>query len=561
MPDSRTFELGLVMAGAISAGAYTGGVIDFLIEALESWEQAKTAANDGTGPAVPQHSVQIKVMAGTSAGGMTTAIAGAALGGDIVPVRELGQRKPNNRFYNCWVEDIDMEHLLATNDLDGGKPVVSALDSTVLEKIVAKAIDITPSENRRRPYIADPLRTILTATNLRGVPYNIKLAGVGGTAGSNHGMRLHADFLQFDISMSDPGTPGVRWLNPLDYHEIGREAWQSFGTAALATGAFPVGLAPRVLEQSFEAYQTRTWSVSLDNDEARASGKCQVERQVRSELNDTGTFDFVAVDGGVMNNEPLELARRFLGEGKRNSRQGDKAKRAVLMIDPFPSQAIYEDDHQPDNRLLKVIPALFSSLIAQARFKMDELLLAQEDSVYSRFLISPTRSFGTEPEKFAIACGSLGGFGGFLARTFRDHDYQLGRRNCQRFLQQHFVLPENNEIVRGPEWDAPEMTAQFGVNKPSGLHRPIIPVVGSAAAEISLSAADWPSLDKTDTDVLEKQIRRRANAVVPGLISDISDSWMVRLAARAAWSLMRGRLVKQIRKRIEKELKDRGQFV
>jgi hypothetical protein len=28
---TRTFEIGLVMAGAISAGAYTAGVIDFLI--------------------------------------------------------------------------------------------------------------------------------------------------------------------------------------------------------------------------------------------------------------------------------------------------------------------------------------------------------------------------------------------------------------------------------------------------------------------------------------------------------------------------------------------------
>ena len=86
----RTFELGLVMAGAISAGAYTGGVIDFLIEALDSWEAAQAAAEDGSGPVVPRHNVEIKVMAGTSAGGMTTAIAGAALGGDIEPVRELG---------------------------------------------------------------------------------------------------------------------------------------------------------------------------------------------------------------------------------------------------------------------------------------------------------------------------------------------------------------------------------------------------------------------------------------------------------------------------------------
>ena len=36
-PARNTFELGLVMAGAASAGAYTAGVIDFLFEALQAW--------------------------------------------------------------------------------------------------------------------------------------------------------------------------------------------------------------------------------------------------------------------------------------------------------------------------------------------------------------------------------------------------------------------------------------------------------------------------------------------------------------------------------------------
>jgi hypothetical protein len=32
--------------GAVSAGAYTAGVLDFLIEALEEWENAKLAFRD-----------------------------------------------------------------------------------------------------------------------------------------------------------------------------------------------------------------------------------------------------------------------------------------------------------------------------------------------------------------------------------------------------------------------------------------------------------------------------------------------------------------------------------
>jgi len=32
-PEPGVFEIGLVMSGAVSAGAYTAGVVDFLIEA------------------------------------------------------------------------------------------------------------------------------------------------------------------------------------------------------------------------------------------------------------------------------------------------------------------------------------------------------------------------------------------------------------------------------------------------------------------------------------------------------------------------------------------------
>ena len=65
-----TFELGLVMAGAISAGAYSAGVLDFLFEALDAYEEAKGQS----GWNGPTHDVRVPVMAGASAGGMTASI-------------------------------------------------------------------------------------------------------------------------------------------------------------------------------------------------------------------------------------------------------------------------------------------------------------------------------------------------------------------------------------------------------------------------------------------------------------------------------------------------------
>jgi hypothetical protein len=65
MPSTRVFELGIVMAGAISAGAYSAGVMNFLMEALDAYEDAKRQDGwDG-----PVHDVRIPVMTGASARG------------------------------------------------------------------------------------------------------------------------------------------------------------------------------------------------------------------------------------------------------------------------------------------------------------------------------------------------------------------------------------------------------------------------------------------------------------------------------------------------------------
>ena len=75
MPEPRTFTIGITMAGAVSAGAYTAGVLDYLFRALDH-HAARLAAG---GPGAPQHRVVLKVMSGASAGGVCSGLAIAAL--------------------------------------------------------------------------------------------------------------------------------------------------------------------------------------------------------------------------------------------------------------------------------------------------------------------------------------------------------------------------------------------------------------------------------------------------------------------------------------------------
>src|SRR5215813_1819894 len=52
--STSTFELGPVLGGTVSAGAYTAGALDYLLEALEAWHDT----------ADPLHRVVIKMAAG-----------------------------------------------------------------------------------------------------------------------------------------------------------------------------------------------------------------------------------------------------------------------------------------------------------------------------------------------------------------------------------------------------------------------------------------------------------------------------------------------------------------
>ena len=244
-------------------------------------------------------------------------------------------------------------------------------------------------------------------------------------------------------------------------------------------------------------------------------------------------YDFLCVDGGVMNNEPLDLARLVLtGPLGVEPVDGDKVTRAAIMILPFPNTAEFSKKYDGKTNLIHLLPTTFNSLISQARFKPSELALANDPEIYSRFLVVPRRGFrhdGT-PKPYTIACGSLEGFGGFLSRKFREHDYQLGRRNCQWFLKQYFTLPSEGE-KRNRLFDgwSPEARKTFSVRKstdPSVVLPilPIIPLMGSAAPNVP--APTWPTLEKEEFAALRPKVKSRLSRVVKALVDENIEGYV-----------------------------------
>ena len=130
-PPEHTYELALVLGGTVSAGCYTAGALDFLIEALDTW----SAAKDRNDPRAPTHRVAIRVIAGTSGGGVNAAIAARALAFKFPPVTRgtsASLLETGNPFYDTWVNQLGLFGLLDTSDLRAGK-VQSILNGAPLE--------------------------------------------------------------------------------------------------------------------------------------------------------------------------------------------------------------------------------------------------------------------------------------------------------------------------------------------------------------------------------------------------------------------------------------------
>ena len=552
--SDNTFHLGINMAGAISAGAYTAGVLDFLMEALEEWYAAKGSAN----PGVPLHDVSIDVFSGASAGGMCAAIAAVMVQGSFEHIRtpsDASVTGTSNKFYESWVNKIDIERLLQDRDLADGKPVVSLLDSTVIDEIADYAL--APSVATPRPYISKSLTLFLTLTNVRGTPFSLNGVADGSI---EEDVAYYADRLQFETVTGD-AKPLATAAKPLPAGS-NAGAWPLLKDAAKATGAFPLFLAPRKIDRTAGDYLNSPWEpLSVVNPPSVAP---------HWPLHADDTFSTLNVDGGVTDNDPFELAHDYLaihnplatpnpqtGE-LENPRPSDKANCAVLTVAPFPSDALYNPnyDFNKNSSVFGMLPNLFTALISQSRFLGESLAAVVSGTSFSRFVLAP--SDAANPTKPALQCGLLGAFGGFFERGFRAHDYQLGRRNCQKFLSDHFRLSIDNPIVDAglKGFDAATRKTVLDKFDPQQLNSiPLIPLCGTASAQVP--APDRATITSARVGHVLNWIVDRMHSVAKPLLETAIGPGFESWAARAALDTLIstwGRA--QLKEVLQKELND-----
>jgi hypothetical protein len=159
--SGNTFQIGLALAGAISAGAYTAGVLDFLFQALDEWEKERGKAG------VPDHRVGLKVVAGASAGAITGALGAVALARGLHPQKLTTEELRNSHskkgvqyqtlrcvlpsLHETWVtrprvvaanggiDFLSNEDLQSSDGRNGGS-VLSVLNAKLLDEIKRGAL-------------------------------------------------------------------------------------------------------------------------------------------------------------------------------------------------------------------------------------------------------------------------------------------------------------------------------------------------------------------------------------------------------------------------------------
>ena len=579
----REFQIALAMSGAISAGAYTAGVFDFLIQALDEWENARTGKylEKGDDPGtIPNHFVGIKAMSGASAGAIAAAIGAVALAdADQKPIEfdtyRDGEQKIKcylPKIYETWVvkpglvaEGEEKIDFLQSSDLDGTPdkagdfshtlgitpaegdplPVTSLLNSRLLDAIARAALDVKHVTDSPRRYIAKTLHIYMTLSNLRGVPYSVPFDG--GTEPENGGkdnkglrencyhMISHGDRVHYAVTglgTWDSESSKSAFADNDQKRELKAEClvpdnpdWKDYAVCALASAAFPVGLSPRLIGATLGTdakpgeYHDRR--LPIDGPELTISPNWLP--MVRAE----DPFCFTTADGGIIDNDPFEYARFSLKDGDKLDQPIehalDKVDRAVIMVSPFPELKPIAPEGRPAADLVSSFSALLPALIDQARFKPSEIVLAADSTHGSRYLIGPSRvTPDGKEQRYGIASGLLGGFGGFVARSFRDHDFQLGRRNCQRFLQETFALPPENKIIKS--WPADVDKSKFTAIQTEAEKKRkepktycIIPLFGTAKAEVALPA--WPRISQVRFEILQTRIAARFDAAAPRLLA------------------------------------------
>jgi hypothetical protein len=311
-------RLAVTVAGAVSLGSYEAGVLYEVLDAIHQHN-----SNPAT---TPDDQIQIDVLTGASAGGMTAII----LAQKLLYNADQFAGPYNNPVYNCWVKGISLQSLQQTQP---DEPALHSLfSSDLIERIsndmlLARYRTAPVQPAIRHSAAAETIRVGVALTNLNGVDY---------------GYPVRPDGKFIYIRYGDQRTRVASAATD------NADFWEPLRQAAVACGAFPFAFRSQDVQRS-ATLEPRDYPAT--NLEPWAS--------------DPQTFTYS--DGGILQNQPLGMAKNLVDEVDGHD---DQDSRYYLFVSPNAKDATANDNfHEANADYLHLLQRLVSVVIGQAEFQ------------------------------------------------------------------------------------------------------------------------------------------------------------------------------------------------
>lgn len=279
-------KLAITISGAVSLGSYESGVAFEVLDALAQHNNWAAATNQ------PDERIEIDVLTGASAGGMTVAIIAQRLFYDGPSMSD----PYNNPLYNAWVTTVDIMALLARGPDENVTHSVLSSDF-----VIGISNDSLMSRYKSPPPTAEPHPAIssdrklhlgLALSNLNGIDYSRPTLSGGRFIYTRHEDQLLRSLDQIADDCA--------------------EVWEPIRAAAVACGAFPVAFRVQDLIRNIDEYTD--------------------EFLVQDIWVGQPSTPFTYTDGGVFQNEPLGMAKNLVEKVPRG--RLDATNRGYLFIAP-----------------------------------------------------------------------------------------------------------------------------------------------------------------------------------------------------------------------------------
>lgn len=544
-------KLAIAISGAVSLGSYEAGVLYEIIRTIQHHngiEQDKAKK------------IEIDVLVGASAGGMTATIATQKL---LFEASSLDEPY-NNSLYRAWVKDVTFDTLF--NLQAGENPTHSILSSNHIEDISKKHLtdryaSQIPTKPEKHPAAADTIQLGLALSNLNGVDY-VRPLRTGG-----------------DFSYTRYQDKMVKGFDSRNMADDSKEAWENIRNAAVSCGAFPFAFRAKDLIRNHVEYQSEFLPPVPDGSFPAP------------------TRSFTYTDGGTFENEPLGMAKKlvdildpthsqrderfylFVSPGRRagtsnsqfNEKQASFSEAAKAIFASIFNQARFHDwitaeqfnekiqilDDRAEGLRIAIIAGkidstqlqnVSSSLLSllfgydqtaqtaaqnrlQFQYKKGYDDLSQKvgkpiaDIWIDAVLVfekaadlgdkDEMQVFGITATEEELASAKLGAFLGFFDQTYRDHDYDVGRTKAREFV--HGIHLNNNADLWFPHHPVNNSTA---TPEPWMQIRPINEKLNG------LELKDVP-------EELRKKFRNRLSDSADNFLSEMGISGIVRMGLKS----------------------------